>query len=351
MKTYFNLLLLLLIGFSTLSVNAGQKDQTKIIEKHFAVNSDATLEITNKYGNINLQTWDKNEIAFHIEIRVKGKKSDQVKERLDAISVDFSGNAKKVSAATKIRKLGLFSRNNTTEFSIVYTVKLPRTNHIALVNEYGNINIDELSGKANIVLDYGNLNIGKLHHVTNNLQLKYVSRANIDQAKQANITAGYSKFTIGSIENLTFKSNYTDLKIDHAKSLNAQMDYGNLSVEKINQINVEADYTGIKIGKLIQSLTAVNNYGSLHITELKKGFEQVSIKTGYTNVSLGIDAAAGYDFEATISYGKLRYPSNLSFDKQIEKSTQQVYSGRAGDAAGKISLDMKYGNPTLQLIN
>lgn len=350
MKIYFSLLFLFLLNTPLIQAEESQKDQVKIIERHFKVDSDATLEINNEYGNINLQTWDKNEIAFHIEIRVKGKSSDKVKERLDAITVDFSGNPKKVSAQTNIKKLGFFSRNNQTEFSIVYTVKLPQNNQIDLVNKYGNINIDEISGSSSIVLDYGNLHIEKLSNPTNNFKLKYVSQANIDQVKQANIDAGYSKVNIGSIDKLTFQSNYTDLKIKEVKELSTKMDYGNLTIEKVDQLNVQADYTKIKIGSLMRSLTAVNNYGSMNLSELKKGFENISIKTGYTNVSLAIESEAGYNFDANISYGKLRYPSNLSFDKQIEKSTQQIYSGRAGDGSGKISLDMKYGNPTLKLI-
>lgn len=350
MKIYFSLLFVFLLNIPVIQAENLQKNQTKIIKKHFEVNPDATLEINNKYGNINLQTWDKNEIAFHIEIRVKGKNSDKVKERLDAISIDFSGNSKKVSASTNIKKLGFFSRRNNTEFSIVYTVKLPKTNHIALTNEYGNISIDELSGKSAIVLEYGNLNIEKLNNSTNDFKLKYVSRANIDQINKANISAGYTKVNIDQVENLTFNSNYTDLKINKVKKLNTKMDYGNLDIEKVNQIDIESDYTQIKIGSLTQKLHAVNSYGSLNISELEKTFEKVLIKTKYTNVSLGVKSDVGYKLDADISYGKLQYPKNLEFDKQIEKNTQQIYSGQTKNSSGEISLEMRYGNPTIKLI-
>src|SRR5699024_1343543 len=252
MKIYFSLLFIFLLNIPLIQAENLQKKQTKIIEKRFEVNSDATLAIHNKYGNINLQTWEKNEIAFHIEIRVKGNKSDKVKERLNSISVDFSANPKKVSASTNIQKLGFFNRRNNAEFSIVYTVKLPKTNHVSLTNEYGNISIDELFGNSAVILEYGNLNIEKLNSPTNDFQLKYVSQANIDEVKKANINASYTKVNIGNTENLFFKSKYTDLKINTISTLDAKMNYGSLHIEKANQMNIESEYTQIKIGSLIR---------------------------------------------------------------------------------------------------
>lgn len=350
MKIYFNIFFIFLLLFPVVSAEASQKDQTKIIERHFPVNSDALLEINNKYGNINLQTWDKNEIAFHIEIRAKGKNSDQVKDRLKSISIEFSGDRNKVSAKTIIQKSGFFSKRNSSEFSIVYTVKLPKTNHIALENEYGNIHIDELSGRSAIVLDYGNLQIERLNNSTNNFKLKYVTQATIDYIKSGSIRAEYGKLNIGKTESLTVVSKYTNLKLEHAKKLNAQMDYGNLLVDEIDQLSLKSDYTSIKIGALSQSLSSVNSYGSLNLAELKTGFEKIAIQTSYTNVFIGVKENAQYNFEAYISYGKAQLPNNLELSKQIEKPTQQIYAGQAGNSSGSIELKMKYGNPKIKLI-
>ena len=79
-------------------------------------------------------------------------------------------------------------------------MKLPKSNSIQITNKYGNITLDALKGSSAIKLSYGNLNFGKLENALNTLDLDYVTSAQIDYMKSANISLDYSKLKVGKSE-------------------------------------------------------------------------------------------------------------------------------------------------------
>ena len=50
-------LLLPLLAYATIDKKKHEKN--KVIKKVFAVNADAKVVLNNKYGNLNITTWDK----------------------------------------------------------------------------------------------------------------------------------------------------------------------------------------------------------------------------------------------------------------------------------------------------
>lgn len=340
-KYYKFLTLLFLTAQLAWAADSPVVEEVKVIEKTFSVNSNANLLIDNKYGNVTMTTWDKNTVEIRVEIRVDGRNSDAVKERLNGISVDFNASASQVSAKTQIAQTRW---NNKTNISIHYTVKLPKTNNINIKNQYGNLFLDELKGSSNIQLDYGNLSFGKLHNALNNFNLDYVTSAKIDFIKSANINADYSKIEITKGEVIQLSADYTDANLGEIKDLINDMDYGNLNVNKIEKVASTADYTNIKIGTLVHSIVSSGDYGGILIKKVNKGFDKIIINADYASLSLGIDATAGYSLTGNFAYGSLQAPSNLSFSKKIIKNTSSYYEGKVGNGGGKIEINMSYGS-------
>src|SRR5690606_16196807 len=189
MKTYYSLFTLLLFAFQTLQASVPEfTEEVKVIEKSFNVNANANLSINNKYGNVTLTTWDKTLIEIRVEIKVDGRDNNAVRQRLNAITVNFNATAAGVAAATQIAES---KGSNKTNISIHYTVRLPKTNSINIENRYGNLYLDETRGAVNIGLKYGNLTFGKLLNAINNLDMAYVTNAKIDYVKSAVIDAAY----------------------------------------------------------------------------------------------------------------------------------------------------------------
>lgn len=347
MKLIFNLLLLG-IFFNPTFASASENPlvlESKVIDKTFSVNSNAELRINNKYGNVNLSTWDKNQIEFHIEIKVDGKNAEKVRERINGITVEFNANSNLVSAETIIKSI---KNSNNTNITIHYFVKLPKSNSIDITNKYGNISLDALKGSSAINLSYGNMNFGKLENPLNTLDLDYVTSAQIDFVKSANVTMDYSKINLGKSEVINLNADYSDVNISEIGDLVANMDYGNLFIENGGSVSSVTDYSNIKIGTIHKSFVYSGSYGSIAINQVKKGFNKISIGADYSDVSIGIDSGASYTITGNFKYGGLDFPSHVNMSKQIEKSVVKSYEGKAGNGAAEVLINMNYGSAKIR---
>lgn len=345
MKRYFNLILFLFFGIRLLMAGDPVAVETKVIDKTFSVNSGAELRISNKYGNLNLTTWDKNTVEFHIEIKVDGRDAERVKERINSISVAFKATSDLVSAETLFKSI---KNSNNTNISIHYFVKLPKTNNVNLTNRYGNISLDLLKGSSVINLDYGNLNLGTMQNPLNTWDLDYVTSANVDFVKSANLNMDYSKLHLTKSEILNLNADYSDVNIGQIEDLVNSMDYGNLFVEQAGFISNVADYTNVKIGTINKSFVSSGSYGSIAIANVKKGFNKISIGADYSGVSIGMDSGAGYTLTGNFKYGGMQFPSNVEMSKQIEKSVVKTYQGKAGNGSGEVLINMTYGSAKIK---
>lgn len=348
MKTYYSLFTLLFFTFQILQATVPEfTEEIKVIEKSFNVNSNANLSINNKYGNVTLTTWNKNLIEIRVEIKVDGRDNNAVRQRLNAITVNFNATAAGVAAATQIAES---KGSNKTNISIHYTVRLPKTNSINIENRYGNLYLDETRGAVNIGLKYGNLTFGKLLNAINNLDMAYVTNAKIDYVKSAVIDAAYSKIDISKAEVLRMETDYTDVNLGDVSDLINNMDYGNLNITKIEKVSSTADYTNIKIGTLSHSFVSSGDYGAITIRHIKSGFSKIIIDADYAGLNLGVEPAAGYSVKAEMRYGSLSYPSNVNMSKKIVKNTSSSYEGKAGNASGSIQINMDYGSAKINLV-
>lgn len=340
MRTYFKILTILFLTAQTVwAADSPVVEEVKVIEKTFNVNSNANLNINNKYGNVTMTTWDKNVVEIRVEIKVDGRDNNAVKQRLNGITVDFSASPSNVSAITQIAN----TKNSKTNISIHYTVKLPKTNSIEIKNQYGNLFLDELKGSSNINVDYGNITVGKLYNALNILNLDYVTTAKIDYLRSATINIDYSKLEIGKADVLTLNADYTDVNLGEISDLINNMDYGNLNAKRVDKVSNTADYTNIKIGTLTHSFVSSGDYGAISIQNINRGFEKIIINSDYSGVNLGIDPSAGYSITANMQYGDLKYPSNVTMSKKIVKNTSSYYEGKAGNGSGTIEIKMSYG--------
>ncbi len=57
----YSLLAFLLISVST-QASTATIEQDKVIEKSFPISADGTVDISNRYGTVDITDWDKNEI-------------------------------------------------------------------------------------------------------------------------------------------------------------------------------------------------------------------------------------------------------------------------------------------------
>ncbi len=187
----------MLILASTTPENKGKHKKEKKISKEFQVNANATIEVDNSYGNLDIVTWDENRVVFEITITTNGNDEEKVQKKLDDITVVFEASSNLVSATTEFNENGSSSwwnwnNKGKVNMKINYVIKMPISNNVNLSNDYGNINLDKLEGRAIISCDYGKITTKELMAENNKLSFDYTQNSYFEYINSGEINADYS---------------------------------------------------------------------------------------------------------------------------------------------------------------
>jgi hypothetical protein len=354
MKTLFKILIIFILFPIAVSATEkkGKYTKNKVIKKEFSVNANATLNVVNKFGNIDIVTNNSNQIEIIVNISTNGDNEDKVIQRLNDITVDFEANTSLVSAKTIIEKnnssWNLWGNKNNVNMEINYIIKMPISNNIKLTNNYGNINLGKIEGASTINCDYGSLNIGELLSDNNRIDINYLNKSNIDYIKKSTIIADYSTLHIEKSENIQLNADYTHISFGTVSVLNYDCDYGDLKIDTANNLIGNCDYMNTTIGKLNGSGTFEIDYGSLKINTLTKNFKLLAVNSSYTQIKLGLSESTAFNLNISVGYGNFKYGDNFNFSKEITKNTSKYYEGyyNSPTSNNSISIKANYGNVT-----
>ena len=344
-------LLVPFIGSATTDNNGKEKHtKEKTIKKSFNVSANATLEIDNSYGNLDIVTWNENRIEIVVTITTKGNDEEKVQRKLDDISVEFSGSNNLVSAKTIFNKSKNswwnWSGNSNVNMSINYVVKMPITNAVDLSNDYGNINLGKLEGRANISCDYGKITTKELMADNNRISFDYTSNCYFEYIKSGEINADYSGFTIAKAKNIHVNADYTSSIIETVEDINYVCDYGSIKINKANNIIGNGDYLTVVIGDVYKNVTLEADYGSIKIANMTENAGNVNIESDYTGIKIGHATNYNFNFDIDLEYASLNDSGDFQFNKKREESGDKYYEGYYGSSSSGnlIKIESDYGS-------
>lgn len=354
MKSICKLAILLLlvpsIVFANNDKDKKKHEKSKTISKSFDVNSNASLEIYNKYGDINVTAWNQNTVEIDVKITVKGNDLDDVEDRLEKIRVEFNGSKSLVEAKTMIggkNNWGFWKKSKNISYKINYTVKVPVTNNVSLNNDYGSIRLDEIEGNAEINCDYGKVVLGDLKGKDSSINLDYCSSSTIDSMNDGDINVDYSKIAIDKAGSVDVSTDYSTVKFKQIDDLTCSADYGGVEAENVSTAIVSGDYTGFRFGTITKKLKLSSDYGSVRVKNLANGFDSVDIDSEYAGIKIGIEPGTNFNFVIDLQYaGFKRSDSKVDLQKSIVKNSKKYYEGTYGKGSSnsKVTIKSEYGS-------
>lgn len=330
-------------------------EKSKTISKSFSVNENATLYINNKYGKVNVTTWNENRIEIEVKIIVKGNDLTNIDRKLNSINVLFEASESLVEARTKIetsKSSWSWWGSSNINYKINYFIKMPITNNADLHNKYGAIELDRLSGKASLNCDYGNIEIDQLLNDSNTINLNYCGDSEINFIKSGSLNIDYSKLQIKESKSLSINADYSTVKLGNTNSVKFSCDYGSISINEAKNISGSSDYTSIRIGTLRKKLKINTDFGSVKVQNISKDFENVTIDGSYASIKLGTSSDNAFKFNIDLGYASFNYPENkVEFTKSIKKNTKKYYEGSFGNGNinSTIMIKSRYGGVSLKL--
>ncbi|MDG4717103.1 hypothetical protein [Winogradskyella marincola] len=353
-KIHFKIALLLLlmpfIALANIEPVAIKTSKERNIKKSFNVSSNATLKISNSYGNLEVITWDQNKIDFDIIIKVTGNNAEKVEDRLDNIDIDFSSSNDYVSAITKIGKNNKnwwnWGKKMNLKLEINYIVKMPISGNVDLNNDYGSINLDRLEGSAKIICDYGKITTKELLSSNNELRFDYTNNSYFEYIKGGRINADYSGFTVAKAENLKINADYSKSVVEAAENVEYVCDYGSLTIDNVNNLSGNGDYLSLRLGNIYKNARIRANYGSLKIDRIASKAKIIDIDSEFMGITIGYDSNYNFDFDIDLEYASLRDSDTFNFTNKEVDSFEKKYNGYHGTkgSGNYVKIKSQYGS-------
>ncbi len=362
-------IVLLLVSFLFTTVEANDKpfsykqEFTKTIKKEFPIHADGTVSLSNKYGKIDVRTWQKNRVKIEVTILVKTTSESKAQEVFDRINIDFSNSDDFVKAETSIssKRSSWFDWGNSkSEFKINYDVFMPKTGSLELTNKYGDAFVSEIDGSANINVKYGSFN---LEGVGDDLEVYLgYGAGTVIKARDVDATVSYSKIRFKETQDIDFNTKYSKIAVENATDIRTETrydtydldeirefkcsgSYGDIEISYADNIVANSKYTDFTIEKIGDSADFDLQYGGVTIDQIDKGFSKIELVGRYTNYKINIEKGANYVLEAEGTYAGIRYPSNLNVVYEKEKGSSHEVRGNQGGAKARsiIKVSLSYG--------
>lgn len=341
------------------------QEYTKTIKKEFPINPTGMVDLTNKYGKVDVKTWDRNRVKIDVTIVVDARSESAAQDVFDRITIDFSNDDDFVKAETNIESKNSWWDSGSwtgkkTEFQVNYEVYMPSSCNLALENKYGNSTVAAITGSADVEVKYGDF---RLEGVGGDLKV-YLGYGNgtIVKARDVSAAVSYSKINFNDAQDIDFDTKYSKIYVDRGAAIKADSRYDQFSLGNINRFNVESRYgnvevrnvetmiansryTDYKVEKLSESADFAIEYGGLKIDELAKGFSSVVLDGKYSDFKIYVERGASFTLDGATSYAGIGYPTEMNVTYEKDKGTSHDVKGYVGTegARSTIKATLDYG--------
>ncbi len=356
-KRYINGLLIELLLFVPVLVKA-QFSETREFEKRFKIQPDTRIEITNKYGFVELNTWEKDSVCIKVEIKVEEKKLDKLEKTLDGIDFDFTNSSYYLIARTLVggNRTSLESEfvrfkesllQSAGNVSIDYKVWLPDNHELRVENKFGDILMGNYSGAVEITLSNGKLRT-KAMKGKFNMNLKFAD-ATLGNISNGRIYSNYSDIYIKESGQLRIDSKSSTIEILQTNLLNADSRRDKYRVRLIDKIEAAGDFSSFRLSNLLNTARLQTNFGDIELENVDPDFDNIYIESKSTDINLYFDAGSGFNFEVTESKTNLDFGreakiiDSIELDPKDKKNRHKCTFGEKAAGADKLIINSVSG--------
>ncbi len=328
-------LLLCVLVFAVSAATA--QSQSKEIKKEFPAISGDILEVENKFGNITILNWDKPEISVSIKLSADSKSEAAAQSILSKMSVDLRKENNTIIARTILNNESGVSQGS--RFAVDYTVYVPKWINLTLVNKFGNIHIDEISGLVNIELKHGDLRINNLSRGNvkpyNQLVLAY-SNGVIDQAGSLKLDLSFSKIEVEKADVFTAQTKYSGINAITCNSFFCESKYDNFKFDEVKNLSGNLQYSNLKAGKFSGKLELETSYTGVKIEQVLPSFESIKINNSRGSYKIGIHPETSFDLYGNSSRGEFDLEEFKILEKKTEGSSKTIRAVAGKEGTGKL---------------
>lgn len=337
------------------------QEYTQTIKREFEITPEGTTSIINKYGKIEVKTWNNNRVRIEVKIVVNTANEEIARSVFERISVAFADSPTRVEAITNIepeKKSWWNWGSSKADYGINYEVFMPPGNRLEMDAKYCDVSVAELRGDASLIIKYGSFEVAGLGGNAV-IDLAY-GKGKLLNANDVSATVNYSNLRIGNCRDIALSSKYSVLELDNAGEIRCESKsdtyrigaakvirnlgrYDNLHVKSVGELYVNSKNTDCRFDKVGKVLDANISYGNIFVGELSKSFSSVNLLGDYTDISLGLPKGTPYQLDASANYAGIGYPRMMTVTYEKEETTSHEVKGFVGTDGNLIKARLRYG--------
>lgn len=345
-----------------LEVAQEQDDATKnkTLSKSFSVDRNDKVSLTNTFGSTTVQTWAKNEVKIDADIRAYAKDADEAQKMIDDLIITINKEGDQVTFKSTLQNKGSNwgrgSKNGRSwrrEIKVYLKVYMPKNLALKATQQYGNLQVPDLTGSTSLKVQYGNLTAGSLENTNNYINVQY-GKATLQKVSEGRINVQYgSGLSISSANDLELEAQYTSVRLGTVRNnLQAKVQYGSgLSANYLGSLNLTLQYAGLNVKELAGNFTGKVQYGRLNIGQVNGTCKVFNADLDYTPANLTFSANYGADLNVNTHYAGFSYSDRFNVKKAGDEKSSSIskqYKGTVGNGGGNLQINSNYGSITIK---
>lgn len=319
--------LFFLIGLSA----SAQFTETREFVKRFRIQAETRIDITNKYGKIEINTWEKDSVVIQFKMEINEKKPDKLAKTLGNLDFDITNSPYYLIVKTQVDKTRsqiesellkfketMLQTNGSIRMDMV--VWLPDNHELKLENKFGDIIMGDYHGETQLILSNGKLKAG-------------------DLSKRASLNLSFADATINNLPNGLIMSNYSDILLKNSGVVRLESKSSNIEILNSNDLSIDSRRDKYRL-RIVEKLEATGNFSHFMVSELKT---KANAKLSYGGFDIEKTANSFNDIyiDARSADVNLYFSPEAKFNFLITESKTDLKLGRELKEEDKEVLDAK----------
>lgn len=328
----------LLNGISRKTVPAGifvllcfavqaQVTQTRDFTKRYKIQPETRIDITNKYGRIELNNWDKDSVVVKVKMQITQKNASKMEKTLDAFDLDVTNSPyflviktqvdkNKSQLETELQKFKETMLQTNGSVSIDMSVWMPNNRELRLENKFGDIVMGDYTGETQITLSNGKLRMGDMtKNATLNLNF---ADATIDNLPNARILSNYSEIQVKNAGTLRFESKSSTIEVMNSQSLNIDSRRDKFRIRLADKVDATGNFTQFRITELKEKANFRMSFGSLELEKVLSTFNNIFIDARSADLNLYFSPESKFNFQI------IETKTDLSLDPEMKTEQKET---------------------------
>ncbi|MFV0606582.1 MAG: hypothetical protein ACK5NK_12145 [Niabella sp.] len=290
----------LLLGILILTVGLAYADngeKRKTFTKTYSLSKNQKVIISNKFGEVKVNSWNRNEVRVDVTIIVAARNEAATQRLLDNINIKTKEGIS-VTFTTEIANTN--GNTNNAKMEINYIVYMPDDNPLDIKNEFGNTILPDWKGALSVKESFGSLTTGAL-------------------------------------------TNVKDIKVE----------FGSLTSTAIHNGSIKISYSKLKINTVSGAISGKVDFCKGSTLGLSEALKNLDIKASYSDVIFNIPPNLNANFDIELSFGDLKNKSTVTITDNSSKSEygpnfDKEFSGKIGSGNTPVIIKSSFGDITLK---